>query len=44
MGELISLSKFIESNLITYKEGFSPIIKKYDKEGQLNIRLLYGFN
>ncbi len=41
MGELNSLSKFIESNLITYKEGFSPIIKKFNKEEQINLSNFY---
>ena len=41
MGELDLLSKFIEGNLITYKEGFSPIIKKYGKEEQLNLSDCY---
>ena len=41
LGELNTLSRFIESNLITYKEGFSPIIKKYNKEEQLNLSDFY---
>ena len=41
LGELNTLGRFIENNLITYKEGFIPTIKKYDKDEQLNLSDYY---
>ena len=41
LGELNTLGRFIENNLITYKEGFIPTIKKYDKDEQLSLSDYY---